>query len=357
MSFSLYGAPGQAAKSRGRTSQEMRRTINAALNPPEKIGRHSISARAARVNPTAGRAVPADPTRYPDRAGPLRELARISDARVINTSHGKTMAKITSASRDTGRRAAARPASANPKRAAAPMHARGGSWEAKLLAEVEEAATALRKTRSKARGKDGARVAARQAWAAVEAGTEAEERRARALLRAESEEGGGEEEEEEEDAEEEEEAGEEEEEEEEAEEEGGEEEEVESPARRRPQSDPASPVSPAIEGTATATLWQEPRPAAVAARQAREQKPARRAPKQVAKKAAGARSAVEGGELERRAEGYWGGGGTATLKEEAEREAGGAPVPVPRPIRQLQLLTAAQLGELQAAVRRQRAQD
>ena len=237
------------------------------------------------------------------------------------------------------------------------MHGRGGSWEAKLLAEVEEAATALRKTRSKARGKDGARVAARQAWAAVEAGTEAEERRARALLRAESEEGGGEEEEEEEDAEEEEEAGEEEEEEEEAEEEGGEEEEVESPARRRPQSDPASPVSPAIEGTATATLWQEPRPAAVAARRAREQKPARRAPKQVAKKAAGARSAVEGGELERRAEGYWGGGGTATLKEEAEREAGGAPVPVPRPIRQLQLLTAAQLGELQAAVRRQRAQD
>ena len=235
------------------------------------------------------------------------------------------------------------------------MHGRGGSWEAKLLAEVEEAATALRKTRSKARGKDGARVAARQAWAAVEAGTEAEERRARALLRAESEEGGGEEEEEEEEEDEEEEAGEEEEEED-AGEEGGEEEEVESPAQRRPQSDPALPLSPTIEGTATATLWQEPRPAAVAARRAREQKPARRAPKQVAKKAAGARSAVEGGELERRAEGYWGGGGTATLKEEAEREAGGAPVPVPRPIRQLQLLTAAQLGELQAAVRRQRAQ-
>ena len=164
MSFALYGAPGRAAKSRGRTSQEIRREINAALVPPERIGRRSISARAACVNLTTGRAVPADPTRYPE---PLRELARINDAKVISTSHGKTMAKITSASRETGRRAAARPTSANAKRAAAPMHARGGSWEAALLAQVEETATAMRKTRSKAQGKEGARVAARQAWAAA----------------------------------------------------------------------------------------------------------------------------------------------------------------------------------------------
>jgi hypothetical protein len=364
MSFALFGsAPGHAAKSRGRTSQEMRREIRAALAPPEKIGRRSISARAARVNPTTGRAVPADPTRYPE---PLRELARINDARVISTSHGKTMAKITIPSRETGRHAAARPASReNPKRAAAPMHARGGSWEASLLAQVEETATAMRKTRSKAKGKEGARVAARQAWAAAEAGVERLER----LERRERLESGsgvlgrcpdeaGVEEEDEEDlvdgVEEEEEDGEEEEDAEEEEgEEDGEEDEVDSPARRRPPSDLPSPVSPAIEGTATATLWHEPGPAAVAVRRAREQKPARRVPK----RAPGARSAAEGGELERRAEGYWGCGGTAGLKVQAEREAGGAPVPVPRPIRQLQLLTAAHLGELQCAVRRQRAQE
>ena len=84
---------------------------------------------------------------------------------------------------------------------------------------------------------------------------------------------------------------------------------------------------------------------------ARERKPARRAPKRAAgARSAAERSAAEGGELERRAEGYWGGGGTAGLKAEAERAAGRAPVLVPRPIRQLQLLTAAQLGEVQRAV-------
>ena len=154
---------GAATKSRGRTGEEMRREIRAALAPPERIGRRSLSARAACVNPTT----PADPTRYPE---PLRELARINDARVVSISHGKTMAKISGARRETGRRA-------NPTRAAAvPMHARGGSWEAALLAEVEEVATAMRKTRSKAKGKEGARVAARQAWAAAEAGVERLER-------------------------------------------------------------------------------------------------------------------------------------------------------------------------------------
>ena len=344
---------------RGRTSQEMRRTINAALAPPSQemcrminaalappekkghMGARSISARAARVNPTTGRAVPADPNLYP---GPLI-VAKINDARITSArSAGRQF-------HTAGRRSAARPASENPKRVAHEALARArpkdtrGSWEVALLAQVEEAATAMRKTRSKAHGKAGVHMAARAAWAAVEAGAKESWEESESDMLEEGSEVGSEEigwsgEEEEEER---------------GEEEDGEEdgeEGAEPPAGRRPQSEPRSgEPPPAIGGTATGTLWQEPGPAAVRGRPAQEQKPPR-----VPKQAAGARPAAEGGELERRAESYWGCGGTAPLKAAAELEAG-CGVPVPRPIRQLQLLTAQHLEELQRAVRKQRARE
>lgn len=306
-------------RARGRSREEIRREIDAALAPPPRqskpppplpMGPRGISARATKhrqqLQPPSDATVPTDPTVFP---GPVAELAEINRARLAN-ARGPPPAH----------------------KGAARLRTKTGprSWEEALLAQVEEAAAAIRQTRSNP-------PPVRQAW--VEDEEDEDD------LEAEEDKDVFDETYEEQRTTTTDEAG---------------EEEDEEPA--------APPLRKEIEALrqASAAAEREVDVAAAAVHKANAE--VREAPPAAAAKVAAAihevvraepqaaAAKVEASEGERRAEAYWGRGDTAPLRAAAELEAGG-PVPVPRPIRQLQLLTAAHLQEVQRAVRKQRARE
>lgn len=258
--------------------QTLRRTL-AGLVPQEnekEIGPRALSARAAKRQQQLApeKEVPSDPRRFPS---PVAEVGRINDARLANVHRAPARGgHLVHAHRSN--------LSLAPPR----------SWEQVLMAQVDAAATAMRKTRL---AQDAASSPPRQAWA---------------------------------------------------------EEHDENDGSSRPPP-PPPPAKAVATAPAVATAQEAYDKALEALRMAEEAKDAAEAGRADADASTDADADCGPWPC---ADACWGMGNTAVLKAAAEAGAGGgAAAPVPRPMRELQQLGAMHLEEVQRAVRRQRARE
>lgn len=268
--------------------EELRRTL-AGLVPAEneqQIGPRALSARAAKrqqqLEPPATQAL-SDPAKFPSS---VAEIGRINDARLANVHRAPTRGgHLVHAPRSNLSQAPPR------------------SWEQVLMAQVDAAAAAMRKTRLaqdelQPDGGRESRHSPRKAWA----------------------------------------------------EQSDENDESSQP------SQPAPPPPPP-KAAAVATAQEAYDKALEALRLAEEAKEAAEGGRAEADSGADADADVGPWPC---ADACWGCGGTAVLKAAAEAGAagaGGAAAPVPRPFRELQQLSAKHLEEVQRAVRRQKARE